>query len=172
METTKNKMTPTERAFFDRIGAGLDTPLYFYGSIQRPDYFRKHSDIDVDIFSFHEQAMIHKLAAILNTDISKFKRIISRPPMTNSVIVGYKYSYKDENLSVEFSIYNEKYKEHVLKEHRRKFKLPFYLLFPLIILKFIYYRLQILPKNIFIKCKRFLVNFIDDSEQAFVFLDT
>ncbi len=173
METTNNKMTVAETAFFDKLGAYLETPLYFYGSIQRPDYVPRSSDIDVDIFSFHEKSMVVKLSTFLNVDPTKFKRFVTRANHSPAVINGYKYMYKspDGKISVEFSLYNEKHKELILKEHRRKMILPLYVLYPLIILKFIYYRLQMLPTNVFIMCKRFLMNFADDVYDGFVVLD-
>ena len=172
METTINKMTADETLFFDRLSASLETPLYFFGSIQRPDYFPKHSDIDVDIFSFHEQSTMHKLSSFLNVDNSKFKRFVTRPNDSTVVMIGYKYMYKhpEGKFSVEFSIYNEKYKEAVLKDHRRKFVLPFYILYPLIILKFMYYKLQILPTDTFRSCKKVLMGVTDDSYHSFVML--
>ena len=49
METTKNQLTPYESNFFNKLKIYLDTPLYFYGSIQRDDYKSGYSDIDIDI---------------------------------------------------------------------------------------------------------------------------
>ena len=56
------------------------------------------------------------------------------------MVHGYKISYieKENHLKVEFSIYNEKFKNLVLEEHRRKMDLPYYISFWLIILKYFY----------------------------------
>jgi predicted nucleotidyltransferase len=51
METTKNKLSQEESVFFDKLKNYIDKPIYFYGSIQRDDYFPQLSDIDIDIFS-------------------------------------------------------------------------------------------------------------------------
>jgi hypothetical protein len=112
------------------------------------------------------------LSSFLNVDNSKFKRFVSRPNDSTVVMIGYKYMYKDpdDKFSVEFSIYNDKYKEAVLKDHRRKLVLPFYILYPLIILKFIYYKLQILPTDTFRSCKKVLMGVTDDSYHSFVVL--
>ena len=172
METTINKMTADETLFFDRLIASLETQVYFFGSIQRPDYFPKHSDIDVDIFSFHEKSIVYKLSSFLNVDNSKFKRFVTRPNDSMVVMNGYKYMYKDPEgrFSVEFSVYNEKFKEAVLKDHLRKFVLPFYILYPLILLKFIYHKLNLMPTETFRSCKKVLMGVTDDSYHSFVML--
>ena len=38
METTKNKLPEDAQVFLNNLKQYLDKPLYFYGSIQRPDY--------------------------------------------------------------------------------------------------------------------------------------
>ena len=54
METTKNKLSPETKQFFDKLSSYLDTKLYFYGSVQRDDYFDGKSDIDVDILEDYQ----------------------------------------------------------------------------------------------------------------------
>jgi hypothetical protein len=39
METTKNKLPEKEQQFFNELSKYLDTSLYYYGSVQRNDYF-------------------------------------------------------------------------------------------------------------------------------------
>ena len=51
MEITKNKLTSYEKDFFDKLKNQINKPIYFYGSIQRDDYFPQSSDIDINIFS-------------------------------------------------------------------------------------------------------------------------
>ena len=58
METTKNKLTPYEQSFFDNLRNYIEKPIYFYGSIQRDDYFPQMSDIDIDIFSDNEHSTV------------------------------------------------------------------------------------------------------------------
>ena len=55
MEITKNELSPFEKAFFQKLSEYLNEPIYFYGSIQRDDYFPQLSDIDIDIFSYNEK---------------------------------------------------------------------------------------------------------------------
>ena len=66
METTKNKMSHFAEKFFHKLKNYLDTKLYYYGSIQRNDYFPNSSDIDVDIFTDNEQSTITKLQNFLH----------------------------------------------------------------------------------------------------------
>jgi predicted nucleotidyltransferase len=68
METTKNKLTPYQTSFFNRLSTYLDTKLYFFGSIQRQDYFPESSDIDVDIFTDNESATIVQMMNFLHVE--------------------------------------------------------------------------------------------------------
>ena len=60
METTKNKLPEDVQLFLNNLKQYLDKPIYFYGSIQRPDYM-SGSDLDVDIFTDNEISTIEKL---------------------------------------------------------------------------------------------------------------
>ena len=42
-------MPPYAKKYFLKLGIYLDTPIYYFGSIQRDDYFPNSSDIDADI---------------------------------------------------------------------------------------------------------------------------
>ena len=174
METTKNLLSPYATVFFTKLSNYLETPMYYFGSVQRNDYFPKSSDIDVDIFTENENSTIIKMQHFLDIERSKFKKFVYRLEKSNKMVHGYKVSYKEKEnyLNVEFSIYNEKYKDIILEEHRRKIKLPFYVSFLLVIFKYLYYDFNILPKFIYYKIKRFLMNFcIDGKNTEFVVID-
>jgi hypothetical protein len=174
METTKNKLSSYNSIFFTKLGNYLDTPMYFFGSIQRRDYFPKSSDIDVDIFTENENSTISKMQHFLHKEKHQFKKFVYRLEKSKKLIHGYKVSYKEKenHLNVEFSIYNEKFKDLVLEEHRRKMDLPFYISFFLVILKYFYYDFAILPKSIYYKIKQFLMNIcIDGKNTEFVVID-
>ena len=68
METTINELTPYEKDFFTNLRNYIDKPLYFYGSIQRNDYFPGKSDIDIAIFTDNETSTIFLLGNYLNLD--------------------------------------------------------------------------------------------------------
>ena len=173
METTKNKMPEFTEMFFNKMRNYLDTKLYFYGSIQRYDYFPNSSDIDVDIFTDNEQSTISKLQIFLDVDRDDFKKIFYRIYGTNTIIHGYKIKYSDKlnNFSTEISIYNTKQKSEILKEHLRKTNLPFYVITLLSCLKFVYYKLQILPKAVYYYFKNIFINIMIDGKKADFFLN-
>jgi hypothetical protein len=152
METTKNEMPPYAKQFFNKLRNYLDTPLYFYGSIQRDDYFPKSSDIDVDIYSDNINSVAIKLQTFLNNILGdnsiEFKNFVKLINI-NQLVKGYKISYvePENNFTTEFSIYDEKNKETILTTRHKQIFLPFYATWLLIIIKFFYYTLNILPKE-------------------------
>lgn len=158
METTHNKLSEDVTVFFIELSKYINTPLFFYGSVQRSDYFPGSSDIDIDIFTDNQHSLITKLLHFLQIDKRKFKRFVWR--IHNNVVIGYKVMYKnpDKNIAVEFSIYNEKYKDIILEEHRSKIVLPFYVSILLIILKFMHYKLRILNNETFKNSKRIILS--------------
>jgi hypothetical protein len=168
METTINKLTEYETQFFNKLSNYLDTKLYFYGSIQRADYFPKSSDIDVDIFVENEKNAIQKIQHFLNIEKSKFRKIIYSLHKTNKVVYGYKVKYEDvtHNFTTELSIYNEKYKKDILLEHNYKTFLPSYITFLLYILKSLYYNLKILPTPFYNYIKKIIINVLVEGKDC------
>jgi predicted nucleotidyltransferase len=174
METTKNKMPVFAENFFKKLGNYLDTKIYFFGSVQRFDYFPNSSDIDVDVFTDNEKSTIYKLQHFLNLKRAEFKKFIYRLHKTKKVVHGYKVKYKDEanNFVTEISIYNEQNKAQVLEEHLAKTTLPFYISALLFILKFFYYNLPLLPKSVYMFFKKLIMNYMVEGEDVeFVMTD-
>lgn len=174
METTKNKMPIYAFNFFDKLSNYLDTKLYFFGSIQRYDYFPTASDIDVDIFTDNINNTILKLQNFLHIEKKNFKKVLWRLKKTGELVEGYKVMYKevDKNFVVEFSIYDEKYKKDILFEHNSKKELPFYATILLIILKFLYYTLGIIPGIWYKNGKRFILHtLLGEPEDEFLVID-
>ena len=103
-------------------------------------------------------------------DFKKFVFIIG-----NNTTTGYKVKYKndEENIKVEFSIYNEKFRHIIIKEHTRKFVMPFYLTCLLCILKTFYYTFPILSKTFYIETKNWLLDTLNnpDVNTQFIVLD-
>jgi hypothetical protein len=162
METTQNHLTPYAQTFFDKLKSTLNTKLYFFGSVQRSDYFPKSSDIDVDIFTDNMQSTLYKLQSFLNVNRSKFKPIIIKLSYKNHIIHGYKIYYQkpEQYFATEFSIYDEKYKDDILYEHNSRRELPFVASILLVIIKFLYYELNIFPKFLYKKCKEFILCYL------------
>ena len=173
METTKNEMSEYAKNFFNKLSNYLGEKIYFYGSIQRNDYFHNSSDIDVDIFTENTSSTIIKIQNFLNLEKSDLKKIIFKPHHHDSIVKGYKIRYKDKehNFKTDISIYDNIYKDVILHDHTRKFILPYYVSILLIILKFLYYRLSVIPKDIYKNIKDFLVdNCVDGTKDNFVIL--
>jgi len=168
METTKNELSPYEKDFFNKMKNYIEKPIYFYGSIQRDDYFPQMSDIDIDIFSDNMNSTLNLLQNYLDLNKKDFKKSIYKMDKTNLIIPGYKSKYidKSNNLTVEISVYEEKYKNEILKEHQSKFNLPVYITVILVFLKFLHYNLGILPIFYYSKFKKILTNTCYDNNKA------
>ena len=174
METTKNKLSSYETEFFYKMRSYIDKPIYFYGSIQRDDYFPQLSDIDIDIFSDNEFSTLTMLQNYLNLSKNEFKKSIYKMNTTNKVIPGYKTKYFDtiNKLTIEISVYNDKYKEEILREHQSKLNLPIHITIILIFLKILHYNLGILPIYYYSKFKKLITNdYYDNNKAEFVIID-
>jgi predicted nucleotidyltransferase len=149
METTKNNLSPYITHFFKKLSLYLDKQLLFFGSVQRDDYFPGSSDIDVDIFTDNVDSTITKMQHFLKVNKSDFKKFVWKLNKTNRLANGYKIMYKEpeNNFAAEFSIYDEKWRNDILDEHNSKTVLPFYASIILIILKYLFYNLHIIPKE-------------------------
>jgi hypothetical protein len=169
METTKNALTLEQRRFFDRLRNYINKPIYFYGSVQRNDYFPGKSDFDVDIFTDNENSTIYALCNFLNIKKTEFKKSVYK--VNNTIVYGYKMKYKDtENkITMEVGLYNEKFKQIVIKDHLKDFELPFYISIILVFIKFLFYNLQIISKESYKRLKRLIMN--DNDELKFIVLD-
>jgi hypothetical protein len=174
MEKTRNKLTPSEEQFFFKLGNELDTQIYYYGSVQRSDYFPKSSDIDVDIFTNNESSTIAKLQNLLGVEKYQFRSFIYKLNKSNIVVRGKKVKYEDtqNGFRTEISIYPEKDKEYVLKDHNYKTVLPFYILYLLIFLKYLYYTFGIITKDTYKYTKRIIMNILfNGKDEEFVITD-
>ena len=168
MEITKNEMSNNAKKFFTKLTNYLDTKIYYYGSIQRYDYIPDFSDIDVAIFCDNIDSTISRLQNFLNVKKSNFKRFVHRLPRTGKVVYGQKIKYvdPDNTFTAEMAIYDEKIKEEVLMEKRTKNNIPFYISFFLYIIKFLYYKLRILPFKVFFKLKQICLNNLVEGKDA------
>ncbi len=174
METTKNEMPPYAKQFFYKLGNYLDTKIYYFGSIQRDDFFPQSSDIDADIFTDNESSTITKLQNFLGVQKYEFKNFIYRLHKTKKIVHGRKVKYDDpvNNFSTEISIYSEKDKNDVLLEHQSKMVLPFYVSYLLIFIKLLYYNLQILPKETYYFFKKIIMNYmVEGQDVEFIITD-
>jgi hypothetical protein len=162
METTKNEMPKYAKHFFNKLGDYLDTKIYYYGSVQRLDYFPSSSDIDTDIFTDNESSTISKLQNFLEIPKYEFRKIVYRLHKANVMVQGYKVKYEDKenNFVTEISIYNEKNKKDVLLEHNSKTVLPFHISILLLVLKTFWYKIPILPESVYAYLKKLVMNYM------------
>jgi len=168
MENTKNNMPLYAKNFFDKLSNYLNTKIYYFGSIQRYDYFPKSSDIDVDIFTDNEDQTINYLMNFLGLKKYEFKKFVYKLHQTNKLVYGHKVKYKEphNNFSVEISIYNENVKYEVLKEHNLKMDIPIYASFLLIILKYLYYNFALLSKSNYKYLKGLIINYLIEGKDV------
>ena len=174
METTKNEMPPYAKIFFAKLSRYLDNKFYFFGSIQRNDYFSKSSDIDADLFTDNEESTILKMQNFLGVKKYLFRRFVYKLHKSGKIVRGHKIKYRDSqhNFTTEISIYNEKDKDEVLIEHNSKTNLPFYVSFFLIILKTFYYNFGIVPEDTYNYFKKLLMNYmVEGTDTEFVGID-
>ena len=165
METTRNILPSYSKRFFDNLSNYIDTKLYFFGSIQRIDYFPNSSDIDVDIFTDNEPGTIIKIQNLLNIEPKYINKFVYKLDSSNKMVYGHKIQYKDEHITTEILVFNEKDKQNVIQDHTSKFVLPFYISYLLVIIKFVYYKLHLISKNLYVKLKRFLLNSIENGPE-------
>jgi predicted nucleotidyltransferase len=164
MEYTKNKLPIKTQEFLNKMKEYLDTKLYFYGSVQRLDFFPNKSDIDICIFTDNTQTMIHKLSSFLHIDKKKFKKIILNIKVNSNryeIIYCYKGLYKNPklNLILEITVCSEKYKKNILLNNYIKgINISIYIVIILFILKFAYYYLNIIPLKYYNKYKTIIID--------------
>ena len=163
MEYTKNKLPNKSYIFLNKMRDYLDTNLYFYGSVQRLDFFTNKSDIDICLFTDNTQTMIHKLSSFLHIEKHKIKKIFLNIKTNNNkyeIVYCYKVMYKNPklNLILEITICNEKYKKVILNHYIQGFSIPIYIVIILIILKFTFYYLHLIPFKIYHKYKQIIID--------------
>jgi len=169
MERTYNKLPEKVETFLTQLGDYLGIPLLYFGSVQRNDYFEGHSDIDIDVFTENEQSTLIKMQQFMKTPSRKFKKVAWRLNDSKRMVYGYKMMYEDKvnEFVIEFSVYNNKFKKDILVEHLKKTVLPWYCTFILLIIKTLYYKLGLLPKDVFSYLKKKVLTFCigeDDAE--------
>jgi predicted nucleotidyltransferase len=83
IETTKNKIPENQQIFFENLKNYLDTKIYFFGSVQRADYFKENSDIDVAIFTDNIKETIYKMQIFLDKEPDDFKKFVWKIPIVD-----------------------------------------------------------------------------------------
>ena len=161
METTRNELPIKLKRFLDKLSNYLDTPLYYYGSIQRKDYVAGQSDIDVSIFADNENSVISKMCHYLLVKRKDFKTIIIKN--SGEIVYGYKIKYKTESkndkgeaIVCEFAIYNTVFKTPLMEFYHKINNVPLFILFLLYILKQVFYVFPIISKKKYTDIKNYI----------------
>lgn len=170
MQTTYNQLTPKQKDFFKKMENYLDTPIYFFGSVQRLDYIPGYSDVDVLLFTDNMTEMQYKLAAFLKRSKNDLKRIVKH--LGNNIFQGYKIFYKNNDGTViaEINIFQSKDKANYLKmQHELKDNVPFIICLIMYLVKVVYYRMGLISSDQYRFCKKNLLSF--DNSNEFVSID-
>lgn len=158
----KNNLSKEADTFFyelqDYLDNDFNTEMYFYGSVQRFDYFPGQSDIDIGILTDNEYSVMNKMQHFLKVNKKDFIKVAWK--LNGRYIYGYKLKYENPELNIiaEFAIFNNKFKTILINEHYRTIDIPFFTAFLVLILKFFYYTIPLLPTKVFAYLKRKLFN--------------
>jgi predicted nucleotidyltransferase len=171
MEYTKNKIPDDIQNVINKFKKYIDTNIYYYGSVQRDDYFINNSDIDILIFTDNTEAMINKVSHYFHIKKKKIRKIVWN--YKNKFIEAYKVMYysNNPNFRLEIIISDEKYKKNILDYQRMPIlNMTFYISFLLIFLKCMYYNLQILPTSYYKYYKNIIFNHIRGEDSLFTYI--
>jgi predicted nucleotidyltransferase len=172
METINNKLPEHIQLFLKSMRNYIDKQVYYYGSVQRLDYLDGHSDIDLYIFTDNEKSTIHKLQHFLEFENNEVKKIIINFKKTIDIVYGHKIKYSDpeKNINLEISVFDEKYKDTVLKHNKiKEEKITLFVSLVLYILKYLHYKFRLLSEKIYSYLKRiFMTDFIGLEDDIFV----
>jgi hypothetical protein len=156
MEDIKDRLGEYKYNFFKNLQNYLDTELIFYGSIKRYDYFSSASDVDITIINDNVSSVLSKLQNYLKLHKYNVKKIYQKYNETSTDLVsGYKIKYNDPDHDLVFDIliYDERYRGIVMENINSINTLPTYMVILLLILKYIYYTLYLIPRSYFLYCK-------------------
>ena len=164
MEDIKDRITETNYNFLKNFQEYIGSELIFFGSIKRCDFLEKYSDIDIAIITDNIHHTLMRLKNYLNIDNRKLRKIYQKFQTNNTIIYGYKTNYDDEenNLSLEIVIYDEKYRTQILNSINKINSFPFYITYILLLIKILFYKLNIISKDTFDTLKKFIIkNFLN-----------
>jgi len=158
MKQYKNRLDDYKYDFFVDLQNYLNENLYFYGSINRLDYFKNNSDIDIAVITENTNSVLFKIQHYLNVEKTNIKKIYQQLNKKNTIVRGYKIVYKDRenNFTFDLVIYDEKYKQMILENIYKHNTMPIVFSILLYILKFLFYKLYVLPKSFYMSIKNMI----------------
>jgi predicted nucleotidyltransferase len=158
MEDIRQKIGDDNYYFLNSLQEHIGNELLFFGSIKRCDFIQENSDVDIAIISDNVNSTLKKLQNFLGLHDNKIRKIIQKIPNKNSVIYGYKTNCERDDISLEIVIYDEKYRKDIMVHIDKINNLPFYILFPLMVIKIFYYKLHIISKDFLNLIKKLILN--------------
>ena len=157
MKRIRPDLPKNVKDFLYKLNDYLDTDLYFYGSINRPDYHHGKSDIDIAIFSDNMNSTISKLQHILHVKTDDFDKV--KWNLNGYDINGYKIKCgKFIDIKCEIAIYDINFKNIVLNDLKNYNLVPWYIQSSLYILKTLHYTIPILSNKTYLQYKVYLFN--------------
>jgi predicted nucleotidyltransferase len=159
MEDIKERLGDYKYNFFKNLQNYLDTELIFFGSVKRLDYFKNSSDFDIAVITDNVSNTLTRVKTYLHINQNEVKKVYQNfREISPNLIVGYKIKYADvkNNISFDILIYDEKYREVIMKELNESNNIPFYMITILYVLKCIYYNLGLMSSTYYIYIKRII----------------
>ena len=155
MDDIKNRLTEYKYNFLSNMKEYLETEFIFYGSIKRLDYLENNSDIDIAILTDNPSSMLAKIKNYLNIKNTKIRKIYQTFNNQPSLINGYKFTYKDDehNWGFDVVIYDEIYRDIIIKDIYCINNLTLITTVILYILKILYYKLHVISQSKFLETK-------------------
>lgn len=147
LEKIKKKFDSKEYDFFYKLMEQLDTELYFIGSITRNDYIKGKSDFDIEVFAENVPSIKYKVEHLLNYHYKNKDPKYIVFEINGIPVSGYKYSFKNDDIRFDFTIYRKNTKELLLHQRHIDSNIPFVLGIFLRIVKYIYYYLNIINRK-------------------------
>ncbi len=155
-----SKLTKEQYGYLVELEQFINAKIYFYGSIEREDYFIGKSDLDIDIITPNIHSTLFKLRQFIgipNHEVLHVKWKTYNPQEYNFECLKIKHNNGIVNL--EISIYDEKYRNKlkIVRDFKRNMLSPF-LVYSLIMIKFFYYHLNLLSNSQMKEIKRYVMN--------------
>jgi hypothetical protein len=137
--------------------------------VNRSDYVHNKSDIDIAIFTDNEYSTITKLQHFLHVKRNAFDKVIWK--LDGKMIYGYKIKCeKYMDIKCEIAIYNNDFKNILIKEISQYNSVPPHIAILLFILKTMYYTFPIISQQTYSSYKRYIFNEIMLQKKNTVFL--
>ena len=154
----ENKLNVVGKNFLASLSDYLDTPFFYFGSIARSDYVPGASDVDIDVFTDNEVSTVSKMLNQLKLSRKNVQNVVWILA-DGTTTYGHKIKHQlDKDNMFEYSIYNTRFKDKILSEHRGKTVMSIYNSICLFILKTLFYRLHVISDNTYISTKRYILS--------------